>query len=302
MVEAPRIRIITEQIQNIKNKYIKNAVGTSYKKMNRDLIGFIIRKIWFAGKYIYLLVEQHETSYVIRTHLMMYGRIIVAKEILPRYFMAFELADHINDTDDLSNETPKLYVSWYFSQIKLLDPTCGTDEIVSNYDTCSSQKSIMDSFILMKRDISHPDFDPVILKKYIKQNLKSYLEMLVVDFLLDQNIFPGVGNILQQEALYRCKILPTHVVSDLNDTNIDCLIQELYLVTNQLYDHYKKNDGFSGNILQIYHKSVCPLDHKTVTKYTGLRNRRTTWCPYVKNKKLNLIIYFMKTCYQITYN
>ena len=99
--------------------------------------------------------------------------------------------------------------------------------------------------------------------------------------LLDQELFPGIGNILQQEALYRCRVLPLSLLRDIKLSTIDCLIDSLKNVIDALYESYllKKEGLPRGPILQIYHKSKCPLGHKTITKYIGYHNRRTTWCP-----------------------
>lgn len=273
MVEAPRIRILYEKIKFTKGRRIIKISGPSYQKMAVDLTDYTMKKWWFAGKYIYLfLTRENYPSYVIRTHTMMYGRINVNNETPVsarlRPFMTIELDDGT-------------ILRWYLTQIRLLDPQCETDEIKSNYTICSSIKSIHDSTKLMQRDISHKKFNIEASLEYIKQNLDRLGTEILVDFLLDQEFFPGVGNILQQEALYRCRLLPTHLVKEIAMTDIVCLIDALKMVIDQLYTAYQEKSGGLPRkpILEIYHKAYCPLKHKTVTKILGRRKRRTTWCP-----------------------
>jgi formamidopyrimidine-DNA glycosylase len=273
MVEAPRIRILYEKVKFTKGKRISKIYGPSYNKMNVNLEGYFIKKWWYAGKYIYLLLTKDDSPpYVIRTHTMMYGKIIVNEEISVnprlRTFLTIELDDGTK-------------LQWYLTQIRLLNPHCETDEIKSNYTICSSFKSMEDSVKMMKYDISNKNFNMDLLLDNIKKNMDEIANDILVDFLLNQKFFPGVGNILQQEALYRCRLLPTKMVKEINLDNIICLINALKEVIDQLYESYiNKSHGLPHKpILQIYHKAYCPLGHKTITKILGDRKRRTTWCP-----------------------
>lgn len=261
MVEAPRIRILYDRVKFTKNKVIKKASGPSYNKMNINLEGYKIKKWWFAGKYIYLfLIKKGNPSYVVRTHTMMYGKILINSEtaINPKLkpFMILELDDGT-------------ILKWYLTQIKLLNPNC------------SSFESIIDSFQLMKFDISNDKFNYDQMVKHIKENYKRINEEMIVDLLLNQEFFPGIGNILQQEALYRCRILPMRKVKEIGFENMKCLITKLKEVIDLLYQSYldKLEQKPHQPILQIYHKAYCPLNHKTITQYLGYHQRRTTWCP-----------------------
>lgn len=277
MVEAPRIRIIYDNIRFTKGQKIIAASGATYKRVGIDLVGYIIRKWWFAGKYIYLLVEKNNNiSYVIRTHMMMYGKITVNNEFVDNKpvgsrltpFLKLELADGT-------------ILTWYLSQIKFLDPACDTDEVKSNYTTCTSKKSIDDSIEMSKYDFSNKAYDQ---KKHLNLLYEAIVEnpdIIITDLLLDQKYFPGIGNILQQEALYRCRILPIKKVLDVNNDMIICIVDQLRNVIELLYESYldKLENKPHRPIFQIYHKAYCPLNHKTITKYIGYHNRRTTWCP-----------------------
>nr|URM62398.1 endonuclease [Mimivirus sp.] len=150
MVEAPRIRITYEKIKFTKFKTICKISGPSYRKMNVNLVGYMIRKWWYAGKYIYMhLIRENYPDYVIRTHMMMYGRILLSHEIVnPKLtiFMTIELDDNTN-------------LRWFLSQIKLLDPNCHNSITKTNYGECSSSKAINDSIMMMKYDLSNKLFN-----------------------------------------------------------------------------------------------------------------------------------------------
>jgi endonuclease VIII len=273
MVEAPRIRILYEQIKFTKGKKIIHASGTSYTKYNIDLTGYLIRKWWYAGKYLYVYLKQKNMkSYVVRTHMMMYGKIIINDnpQVNPKLtpFMIWILNDHTK-------------LTWYLSQIIVLDPDCDSDIIKSNYAQCySSIQSIKDSIDMMQYDISNASFNKNNMIKRIQNYWTEVENDILTDFLLNQKFFPGVGNILQQEALYRCRILPIKKVSQINIPVIESLIDALKDVINLLYKSYqdKLHNLPHKPILQIYNKKFCPMGHKTITQYIGVRNRKTTWC------------------------
>lgn len=271
MVEAPRIRILYDNIKNFKNKTILEASGSSYKKFNIDLTNFIIKKWWFCGKYIFAQVQLKKIKFVIRTHMLMYGSI------------------HIVNTDIntvIRNPFLKLVIDngvqliWIYSQINILDPNNHNDQIKSNYAVLSSYQTIINSIQMRTYDISHPKFNFKLmverLNKYVNDYVNDYQLISLVDFLLDQFLFPGVGNILQQEALYACKLNPVTLVSNIDADTVSLLVKNLHRIISSIMTSYLKGEKYS---LSIYHKKYCPLGHKTITKYLGMKNRRTTWCP-----------------------
>lgn len=232
MVEAPRIRIIYERVKFTDMMLITAASGASYNKIGINLIGYTIIKWWFAGKYLYTYLTRDDcTPYVIRTHTMMYGKIIVNNEpmVNPR-LQAFLLLE-------LNNYTT---LTWYLTQIKILDPTCESDQVQCNYTICCSKQNIDESMTMMKYDISHQFYDKKIHWKHLLHGLKKHGDDIVTDFLLDQAYFPGVGNILQQEALYRSGILPMRKLSNITTSELRLLVKDLAAVIAALYESYKR--------------------------------------------------------------
>lgn len=273
MVEAPRIRILYERIRFTKGKRIVEVSGPSYRKWGVDLTDYVVARWWYAGKYIYVqLVRDGAPTYVVRTHMMMYGRIVINDEVpvspLARVFMTWVLEDGTT-------------LRWFRSQITLLDPTCETDTVRSNYAECCSLEMVRQGIRLMRFDISHPKYDRGLHLQKLETDWAVFRNDILVDLLLDQKYFPGVGNILQQEALYRCRVLPTKTVDEAGMPMVTCLVDELSAVIALLYRSYeRKLEALPHEpILQIYRKGMCPLGHKTVTRYLGYHNRRTTWCP-----------------------
>lgn len=265
MVEIPRIRLYYEQLSVIVNIKIVNATGTSYVKQNVDIVGYKIIEWHFAGKYLWIKLLRGKSIVMIRTHMLMFGKITLNTVPDRKPQMCIEL-------DDGS------VLRWFGSQVKILDYNCDNDTITSNYIECSSKKIIDDSYRMMRMDPSNKKYSIRTHYNFIINNLnKLRPDMNLTDFLLDQNLFPGVGNIVQQELLYRCKYNPHTEISSLTKPIIKRLLVKLKKFVDTLIFEVRINNSFRSQIL-IYHKAYCPLGHKTVTKYIGQRNRRTTWC------------------------
>ena len=93
-------------------------------------------------------------------------------------------------------------LSWYLSQIKLLDPLCSTDTIKTNYSICSSKKNIMESFNIMKYDISNKEFDLNLFLKHLNKGIKKYRLEIIVDFILNQRIFSRYRKYFYNKKVY----------------------------------------------------------------------------------------------------
>jgi len=72
-------------------------------------------------------------------------------------------------------------------------------------------------------DICSSSFDPVRSVERIKKEG----EVTVAKALLDQDVCPGVGNIIKQEALHRAKVHPKRRVKDISHEDLKVLVREL---------------------------------------------------------------------------
>jgi formamidopyrimidine-DNA glycosylase len=266
MVEAPRIRINCESLTKILGQTVLKATGYSYEKFKIDLTNYVFMKIWFAGKYIYFLLKFENEKVIIRTHLLMYGKILTTKLENVKPFMTINCGSNKN-------------IYWYRCQIFIVKFNSSTSLIPTNYGENISVGEILKiSHQMARRDISHPNFNKSFTLKNSIVGLEENPKMIATDFLLNQYYFPGVGNILQTEALYRCKVNPLRLLELVTKSDINCLILKLKILCDKMYEAHKK-DLPAFSMLIIYHKAYCPLGHKTITKVIGDRQRRVTWCP-----------------------
>ena len=109
------------------------------------------------------------------------------------------------------------------------------------------------------------------------QKLKAIPDALVCDALLNQDIFPGIGNIIKNEVLFRVKVQPLSLVGKIPAVKWEELLQELKTYSYQFLEWRKKGE-FQQHWLANARK-LCPRDKVPFVKaYLGESPRRTYYC------------------------
>lgn len=94
--------------------------------------------------------------------------------------------------------------------------------------------------------------------------LKAFENKQIADVLLDQDIFSGVGNIIKNEVLYRCRVHPESVVGKIPESKLKAIVKECRIYSfdflkwrrnNELAQHFevyeqKKNKGSGRTVLR----------------------------------------------------
>jgi endonuclease-8 len=179
-------------------------------------------------------------DFTVKIHMLMFGtyRINERKETVPRLSMVFENGE----------------VNFYTCSIKFLE-----GDINLYYD--------------WREDVMNENWD----FEKAKQSLDKIPKQMICDALLEQNIFSGVGNIIKNEVLYRCRIHPESLVGKIPFEDIQQLIDESVVYSFQFLD-WKKKYELKKHWL-AHTKKMCvrcnlPL-HK---KHTGVKKRRSFFC------------------------
>jgi endonuclease-8 len=122
-------------------------------------------------------------------------------------------------------------------------------------------------------DVLNDAWDP----KAARKKLKVFPDLLVVDALLDQNIFSGVGNIIKNEVLYRIKVHPKNSISDLPPRKLSEMIDQARIYSFDFL-HWKKEFTLKQHWL-AHTKKTCVRDgSKIIKEYLGKTDRRTFFC------------------------
>ncbi len=124
-----------------------------------------------------------------------------------------------------------------------------------------------------------------------KEISETYKRKRAKDFLLDQRVISGIGNIYSDEALFRSKINPSRKIYSLKEAELKKLFQNIKLVLNEAIsaggssiDSFKRVNGNSGKYTEkhlVYGRSgfPCPVcKRKLLSKKIG--SRTSTYCGY----------------------
>ena len=135
-------------------------------------------------------------------------------------------------------------------------------------------------------DMLDPDTTLLDFQKAI-----SHRRIPICRALMDQKILGGVGNYIKAEALYRARISPHRICSELTLEEL----QRLYDVTRWImaksleqggatFSTYSDMDGGEGSFpfyFHVYMKSACPLGYPVLREETE-DGRTTHWVPQIQ--------------------
>lgn len=120
--------------------------------------------------------------------------------------------------------------------------------------------------------------------KIINKNIK------IAEILLDQNIFPGVGNYIRAEALYQAKLNPFIKGHQISLEQTRQLISSCHRIMHQSYQaqgatlrNFKTPDGKEGKYsfnFQVYNQKTDPNGYKV--EKNKINNRTIHWVPEIQ--------------------
>lgn len=180
-------------------------------------------------------------DFTIKIHLMMYG------------------SYSINERTHLE---PKLRIQFKEAEISFY--TCIVELIEEDLD------QVYDWAI----DIMSDEWD----EKKVLQVLKEHSKLLVCDALLAQNIFPGVGNIIKNEVLYRVRIHPLSAIASIPLAKLKAMIKETRAYGFEFFEQRKA--GTLSKNWKAYQQDICkrcnlPMHRKEL----GKNKRLSFFCP-----------------------
>ncbi|MEO8238136.1 MAG: DNA-formamidopyrimidine glycosylase family protein [Flavobacterium sp.] len=144
-----------------------------------------------------------------------------------------------------------------------------------NFYTCSIKflEGDVNDYYDWSRDVMNKKWDSLKAKK----SLSKIPNQMICDALLEQDIFSGVGNIIKNEVLYRCKIHPESLVGKIPIKDIERLIEESVIYSFQFLD-WKKNYELKKH-WKAHTKITCErCNLPFIKKYTGIKKRRSFFC------------------------
>ncbi len=144
-----------------------------------------------------------------------------------------------------------------------------------NFYTCSV--ILIDGPLKDNYDFTADIMSPTWSSRKTGNKIKAEPKSLVCDILMDQEIFPGVGNIIKNEVLHRIRVHPESVVGNLPPAKRSALLKE---ARRYPFEFLKwKKAGTLAAHWQAYDQKICPRDQDTMHKaITGKSKRSSYFC------------------------
>ncbi len=254
MVEGPTAKLIAERIErHIAGRRIK-SVFSRKKGVAEKLEGRQVEKVFAHGKNIIILAEDA----AVRIHLMMWGsvRFYPHGEEIEKPWRQVRLVLETEEGRLVVFNAPVVEVDRREELLKRLYEDYGPDPLSTGWDREAVLKAM--------------DENP---------------QLTVSQFLLSQRFIAGVGNIIRNEVLFRCRLHPEEVLGNLSAQEKERLLRETEEFIAQTY-LLKKQGKRWGTVMLIYRKKRCPVCGGPVKRYYPPDVKRLTFfCPSCQPKK-----------------
>lgn len=265
MPELPEVQCVVNTLQKIKNKKIVNTYILTEKlreplskSLPKNLEGKTINEIYRKGKYIIMVLSK---GYLI-VHLGMTGKLVINVEGDKFDRLNIELEDGIS--------------------------LCYND--IRKFGFVMYEENLNDNKYIRKLGIE-PLSDELNAESLF--NLTSNSKKNIKQFLLDQSIVAGLGNIYVIEVLYLTKINPFLRANELDKETVKELvdnIKEILEISIKLggssISDYRDADNKKGSFQErfnVYNRKEDKQGRK-VERITQ-NGRSTYYCPEVQVKK-----------------
>jgi endonuclease-8 len=108
------------------------------------------------------------------------------------------------------------------------------------------------------------------------KKIKAKPDRLICDVLMDQQVFSGVGNIIKNEVLFRCKVHPESRAGAIPDKKLKELANETVKYSFEFLEQRKA--GTLSKNWQAYEQEECPRNYIPLHKKELGKTKR--WCFY----------------------
>jgi formamidopyrimidine-DNA glycosylase len=131
-------------------------------------------------------------------------------------------------------------------------------------------------------EINSPEFDQKSVDQFLARHRKAPIKAA----LLMQNGFPGIGNWMADEILWRAKILSSKRIRKLTARERAELFRSTKVVVRRSLETLGKDFSDPPRNWLIHQKwkrdGVCPI-HRTPLRHATVAGRTTAWCPKCQN-------------------
>ena len=274
MPELPEVETVCLALSKILNEsrvsnikiFRKDLRWNVKENLEKDLKEKILKKPYRRGKYI-LIPTSNE--HILLFHLGMSGTIKIISE-------EYDLSKHDHVKIDIKTKENKFFSIIY------------NDPRRFGYVDFFSITKIQTHFLLKKLGVEplEKDFTEQYLQKKIHNKSRC-----IKNFLMDQSIIAGIGNIYASEILYRANINPLRTVDKLKKKHLKSIINATKFILKKsinvggtsIRNHIQPDGklGYFVQKLQVYGKNKhnCKKCDNLI-KLINISNRSTYFCSY----------------------
>jgi formamidopyrimidine-DNA glycosylase len=127
-------------------------------------------------------------------------------------------------------------------------------------------------------EIIWPEFDQKVMDRFLDRHRKAPIKAA----LLMQHGFPGIGNWMADEILWRAKVLPSKRIRRLTAEDRGALFRATKFVVRRSLETLGKDFSDPPRNWLIHQKwkrhGICPI-HRTPLRHASIAGRTTAWCP-----------------------
>ncbi|XP_077000324.1 endonuclease 8-like 3 isoform X2 [Tamandua tetradactyla] len=154
-----------------------------------------------------------------------------------------------------------------------------TKDLICFFDTSVELRNSMESQqrirMMEELDVCSPKFS----FSRAESEVKKQKGQMLCDVLMDQKVFPGVGNIIKNEALFDSGLHPAVKVCQLTDEQTHLLVKMIRNFSILFYRCHKAGSAVSKHY-KVYKCLICAQCHCKITACRlGKNDRMTYFCP-----------------------
>ena len=243
-MEGPGIRFFADNLQPVVGQRLEALAGERAEAVGPDaFVGRTLAEVVPAGKLLFFGFEGVEP--VIRVHCLMFGdvRVNAGRDKTLTIRLAFE----------------RDRVDAYLSAARR-----------------ATRAELEGARVPATRDMLDPRYRP---GRNWDAAVEALPDRILGDALLDQDLFPGLGNKIKVEALYRARVNPLDTVAALPRERGVALLKEAAAFSRHFLGAYEAGRHIQPS-MRLYGRKRCPSCGGPVTKEeVGRLKRKSHWCP-----------------------